>query len=144
MIQPKPFILQPVIKVFSFLSFGWGLIFSTFGTIGMATDPKNNDVGLIIFSLILIGLAPLVFGLVMLILIKKKQNEHIQTTKEQIIFMIAAKNNGSVTIPEISMKMTIPFEEAKNILETMVIKGIAYPEVDDEGGVFYKFSGLKK
>jgi len=88
------------------------------------------------------GVLPVTGGLQLCRKMKKRGQLRSREIVERQLLELASKNNGCLTIAETSMKMSIPSDEAKKILDECHLNNLAELEVSDSGAVLYRFTGL--
>jgi predicted transcriptional regulator len=128
------------------LTFGVGLIDTLFFTIvGLAnivsTVPKDNDnnisiwIGLITFF----GLIPIGLGY----FLKNKAEIEFQSYQEKYIELellnIAKEKQGILKLSDIVLALSTSYDEAKQLMQDLISKGMFKMEVDEEGNIYYVF-----
>jgi hypothetical protein len=61
---------------------------------------------------------------------------------EHALLTFAYARGGRLTVPQVSLCLCLPLEQARGTLDRLVIKGAAEPSVDEEGAMVYTFPGL--
>lgn len=67
-----------------------------------------------------------------------------QQTIESEILRLAAQHRGRLTAVEVSSEMAISPEDAKDALDSLVVREVAELEITDSGLLVYAFSDLKR
>ncbi|MCG8339298.1 MAG: hypothetical protein MJE63_32730 [Proteobacteria bacterium] len=62
--------------------------------------------------------------------------------KQSLVLKAAKKNNGRLTIAEVTMETALSLDESKSILEGMCTEGVAELQITDGGSLVYVFTGL--
>jgi hypothetical protein len=89
-------------------------------------------------SLVLLGIAPLVTGIVMLAQ-ARKEGRRVRDNKLQAQLMrLAAQKSGKLTLGEVAMYLQIPIEEAEKKLAFMQSKGIFDLQLTERGAMVYR------
>jgi hypothetical protein len=63
---------------------------------------------------------------------------------EKSVLRAAAQKGGMATIAEITLESPLSSEEAEAAVERLCGRGVAQPDLLDDGTVIYRFSGLLK
>ena len=62
--------------------------------------------------------------------------------EQQRVLRLAAHKNGRLTVEEVAMECRVPVDQAKALLDALVLQGTANNWVTDSGGMVYVFQGL--
>lgn len=134
-----------MLKFLSDVSFWWGSVFTSAMTIGSLVDrdfPYDGRIAPLILGTAIGGVLPLLLGYFG----RKKLKRLIQLENivdlERITLIVAQSNNGTLSPTLLSMKADISIEEAKQTLESLVEKGVATVDINNDGTVVYIFKDL--
>ncbi len=133
-------------KWFADFSFWWGAFYSVIFVIAVIADPKimfgDGAFWNTLVTAFFISILPFGAGYFMRKKVKKLIHLEELVNLEKIVLNIAQRNKGFVSAGLVSVKATIPFEQANEAIESLVIKGILLPNVTEEGSIIYKCSDL--
>jgi len=59
--------------------------------------------------------------------------------KELVLFRIARKHNGILTIPTVTLESGLALDEVEELMQGLYARGYCECLVDDQGSVFYRF-----
>lgn len=131
-----------IYKYLAIALIAWGMLFVIvlFGSL-FSEELRNTDA---ILGSILIGVIPMIFGIIFLRNINKNQEKIKKYQIENSLLKIAKANNGILTESETSLSLNIPLETARLHLQEMCTKGYAEPDVSDTGVINYLFKAFIK
>ena len=104
----------------------------------------ERDVHLILISGILIGVLPMVAGVIFLNRTNKKIKKEIDDFNEKVVLQTAKSKNGSLTATELVEVLNLNLEESTHLLDSFVLRGIAGTDVNSNGTIIYKFPEFLK
>lgn len=116
---------------------GFGLLLLLGITINIGKDSLGASVVGIIMSLVSAGGGVMLMRNTQLASKKRKLQD-----VENMVLRIATANQGILTVPLLAMHANIPIKDAEKMLNTMQEQGLAQIQVDDNGTIFYEFTGL--
>lgn len=62
--------------------------------------------------------------------------------EDKSVLRVAARHGGIVTVALITLETELSADEAREAIESLCIRGVAYPDVQDDGSIQYRFPGL--
>ncbi len=128
-----------IMKIFSILLLIHGGFFTMFFAFGFFAGTDFFEVFL---AWLLIGVIPLSVGW---ILYKKSKthsmNEVFENLEMQVI-KLASTMNGKLKAVDLTLNLNISMDASKDILEKLVIQGIADTDITESGAVVYLFREL--
>lgn len=120
------------------------------GSTGMSADSASNGPAVIAALLVAVGL-PGFFGIKLLRehfggTRRNEQNKADvrQRTLEAEVLRLAGTQGGKLTIVEVVTAIAIRPEEAKEVLDSLAVRGLAEYEVTDSGIVVYDFHDVRR
>ncbi len=121
--------------------FGTGLM--SVGLISEIINP-NEDIQIApgITALLIFGIIPLFLGFYKKRQLKKLLLVNKKTGRFNSLLKLAKIKNGILSISEVSLELEISIDEARDVLEEAVTKGICTVEIDDNGNLDYIFRDL--
>jgi hypothetical protein len=131
------FILKQILYYFMIV---FGIFFGFGSTLGYFKG--KNTLQEWILGLIIVGLLPAFFGIILLIKLKKEQKIFDKDQIENTLFQLAKKNNSKLTTADIAMNTTLSTIEAKKIMDELCLKGIAEIMVSESGVIVYHFKTI--
>jgi hypothetical protein len=105
----------------------------------------SGSPGGLAFGLICCGGFPFLTSAVLYFMMKKQKAANqlqLQQYLEHKIFYFARSQNGQVTITEIVMELGISADEAKKLMDNLVVKGFCEMQIAESGTIVYKFNDL--
>lgn len=117
-----------------------GMFFTGLFAIAIAANP--NDIATGIAIMFFLGNVPLIAGVLLLRQSRAKKRRAMMETAERVLLQLARQNRGTLTASTVAMETPLTVEEAREMLELMVTRGIADVDVDDHGVVAYRFREL--
>lgn len=127
-----------LIKYLAMATFYWGACITGLGVIAIITDGGVRD-GSILFGFFLIGVVPGGVGYFLLRHTNTLLKNMNSTSLENQILVLAKRKKGILTLADVMMDTKLPLEKSKELLESFTYKGLATPEVTDEGSIEYIF-----
>jgi len=103
---------------------------------------KPDDLAAAIAITMLFGNVPLVVGAILVRAGRAKRRRRRIDAVERQLLAIAQKNNGDLTATLVAMETPLSIDEAREILEMFVTRGVVDMRVDDNGSVIYHFREL--
>ena len=73
----------------------------------------------------------------------KAEDEYKNMLIQRAIYTLAKANKGIVKISDLAFSLSIPYDEAKELLSGPSIAGMAQAEIDEDGFVYFVFPELK-
>ena len=133
-------------RLFERLNFLLGLILIGFGFIVTAgsvltffkPDGKYTIVESIIMTTLL-GIVPMIVGFILCKKMRMSGKDRESEKLEREVLQLAKKNEGRLTVAELSMQMEISSTKAKSLLENCHLNSLADISVTDNGVVEYQF-----
>jgi hypothetical protein len=61
---------------------------------------------------------------------------------EKAVLSVASRHGGVVTVAQLALETELSAEEARAAVERLCIRGIAQPDVQDDGTMQYRFGGF--
>lgn len=114
-----------------------GVFFTGVFTIAILADPK--DMMASIAAMFFLGNVPLIAGVLLLRRSRiQKRRERIEHA-ERALLQLAWQNSGVLTTSTVAMETPLTVQEARELLELMVTRGVADIDVRDNGVVAYRF-----
>jgi hypothetical protein len=62
--------------------------------------------------------------------------------QDKTVLAVAARHGGCTTVAQIALESDMSTEDARIAVERLCIRGIAQPDVRDDGNIEYRFGGL--
>jgi hypothetical protein len=106
-------------------------------------SPSHLDLpGFIFYGLVGFGFS--VSGIFWLRYITALEQTRRTMFAEKAVLRLAARNDGTATIAHITLHTPLSSDEAEAALERLCTRGVAQPELQEDGSVHYRFRGLLK
>ncbi len=102
----------------------------------------TGNLGGLVFGLFCCGGIPMTAAFVLFFMMKRQKKAAIlqkENFYEHQIFYLARSRNGRITITEIVMELSISAEEAKKIMDQLVVKGFCELRLAESGTLVYHF-----
>jgi len=125
--------------------FGFGLIgFGTFLTFGgvVQLNEGTETLGSFLSLVFFVGFLPIVSGAWLVYTAQKNLKEQRLYEKEKLIWDLALKSGGRVTVAQASSVTTLSASEADKILTKMQEKGMFNLKVSSKGVIVYEVAGM--
>lgn len=62
--------------------------------------------------------------------------------QDKAILAVASRHRGVVSVSQIALETDLSTDEAREAVERMCIRGLAQPDIQDDGSIQYRFGGL--
>ena len=118
----------------------FGFIMVAGGLVNLFESSRDRSAGEWIVMIMLLGIAPIIAGLMMCRKMKHKGRHRQDELIERQILQLARDYQGKLTIPEVSMKMSLSSIEAKAALDQCHLNSLAELHISDNGVVVYQFN----
>lgn len=117
-----------------------GIFFTGMFILALAVKPDDIAAG--ITAMFFLGNIPFVAGVWLLRRSRiQKRRDRIEAA-ERTLLQLAWHNNGVLTTSTVAMETPLTVQEAREMLELMVTRGLADVDVDGDGVVAYRFREL--
>lgn len=120
----------------------FGTSLMTFGVISDLIKSNYQELSPGFAALFIVGILPLTIGYLKRKQIKSKQLETQKIQRHTTLLRLAKTQQGTLSTSEVALSLNISIDEARNLLEEAVTKGICRVEVDDNGNLIYIFYDL--
>ncbi len=126
---------------------GWTLlVFGALATVAMVASmfspsPKSS-LATDISATIIFGNIPLVAGVLLVRAGRVQRRRKLIESSERQLLAIARNHSGKLTATLVAMETPLSIDEAREILEMFVTRGVVDMIVDDNGVVLYYFREL--
>lgn len=133
----KNYIIQKIIAV---ILIAFGSVWIFIGLVALFTSDSEK-----FFTLIggaMIGLPPFIPGLIWFLNIRKKEKRQESESREALVLRFIKNHDGIVTTEMIAAETELNLSEAKQELELLVLKGIAFIDVNENGIIEYGVNSL--
>lgn len=117
-----------------------GLFMIGSAMLAVSTTPADALVGLVVMMVIGAGFAA-AGGFWWRFVTSADARRRIEY-QDKTVLGVAARHNGVVTIARVAVETDMSPEEAREAIERLCIRGLAQPEVLDDGAIEYRFGGL--
>lgn len=102
----------------------------------------TGSLGGLVFGFLCCGGIPITVVFVLFLLMKRQKKAAVlkkENYYEHQIFYLARSHSGQITITEIVMELSISAEEAKKIMDRLVVKGFCELRIAESGTMVYRF-----
>lgn len=106
------------------------------------TDYYHDNIAMGITSTLVFGILPLAVGYIQRKRLKRILQEEEKAQRTTDLLRLAQSNKGVLTLTDVSLGLGLSIEDARNILDEAVIKGICQIEFDEKGSLQYIFPDL--
>jgi hypothetical protein len=62
--------------------------------------------------------------------------------QDKVVLGVASRHDGVVTVAQVALEADLSTDEAREAIERLCIRGLAQPDVRDDGSIEYRFGGL--
>lgn len=125
-------------KFFYKVLIGWGAFWTLIFLIALTDKKIQEDVGSYILALFLLGLLPLAIGIFFLHRANKKEKKHKEDELEVILVRLAHQKKGELSVHDVVVQLHVPTEKARNMLDSLHIKGVFDMDITEEGSIKYR------
>lgn len=109
---------------------------------GMGLADASEDLGIIIGVYGVPGIVMSLTGLLWLRRIAQREQEGHLRYEEKAVLEVAAANDGFASIAMVTLRTALSVADAEAALSRLCQRGVAQPEIMDDGTVTYRFGGL--
>ena len=134
--------VERLIYVLGILIILFGLIMTAGGLMNLFNPSQDDSVGGLLTMIGLLGIVPIVVGLMMCLKMKRNTRHRKDELLERQILQLAKDNQGQLTISEVSMQLSLSSAEAKAVLDQCHLNNLAELQMSDTGVVVYRFQML--
>lgn len=120
----------------------FGTALMTFGLISDLIKNNFQELGPGFTAWLIVGILPLTIGYLKRKQIKIKQLEAQKVHRQTSLLRLAKAHQGTLSTSEVALSLGVSIDEAREILEEAVTKGICTLEIDDNGNLDYIFRDL--
>ncbi len=138
MLQKTKSVLLRFQKLMSYATITLGAFFTAVLIPTVMNEPQKN-IPVLIISGILIGVLPMIAGVLFLNRTNKKIKKEIDDFNEKVLLSTAKSRNGTITATELVEVLNLNLDESTNLLNSFVLRGIATTDVNSNGIIIYKF-----
>jgi hypothetical protein len=111
------------------------------GVINFVERPAEHPLGSTLALLIIAGLAPIVWGLVLFRNTRRKAARRQREDMERAVLQLAAERQGVLSVTDVATYTALSLEEAQEVLNQLNLKNFNAMDVSEEGIILYKFHG---
>lgn len=101
--------------------------------------PAENPWGSTILLALIIGVAPVVGGVLLLQSTRRHTTKSHMDAMERTVLQLARAAGGELTAATVATSSTLSLEEAQQILQQLNLKGVNSMDVSDAGILVYRF-----